>query len=62
MSNYITTGWCLVERKGKIGWIPESYLKKTKGDDIEDCLGMIGPPEGMLLILFYGSKCTLACC
>ncbi|XP_011402812.1 PREDICTED: neutrophil cytosol factor 1-like [Amphimedon queenslandica] len=40
------SGWCLVERKGKIGWIPESYLKKTKGDDIEDCLGMIGPPEG----------------
>lgn len=40
------TGWSLIERKGKIGWIPESYLKKTK-TDIEEYLGMIGPAEGM---------------
>lgn len=40
-------GWWLVERRGKIGWIPSSYLKKTKVDDDEDYdtspyLGLVG--------------------
>jgi hypothetical protein len=37
------SGWWLVEKKGKVGWIPSSYLKKTKSDEseLEDRLGVI---------------------
>ena len=43
-------GWCLVERKGKVGWIPNSYLKKCiasnkEEDDVKQYLGL--PEPGM---------------
>ncbi len=35
-----------MERRGKVGWIPESYLKKCtnvqQDEDIGDFLGLIG--------------------
>ena len=50
-----------MERRGKIGWIPSSYLKKTKVDDDEDYdtspyLGLVGAGMCCLLLSLTTSK------
>ncbi|KAI9102030.1 hypothetical protein DFS34DRAFT_647813 [Phlyctochytrium arcticum] len=29
-------GWCIVEKDGKLGWVPEGCLAQTEGDDVRE--------------------------